>query len=566
MTEKRRNNIPFVVAAVSLAIYALACYSQGGVDWAPNDQWFAFTCIAPTPHEKAEMCMQLWMYDVRKHKLHLADQDLLAISRPAVSPDGKSILYLKQDEAEPDCMRVFLFDRLGRTRRELGKISIGSKDALNTVVRWGPHWSPDGKSFTVMAIDAEDKDKANTLIIDAETCRVKNTIPNLGYVHWTPDGSALVGVGAKQDPDTIWRIRVNIRTKKVTTLVKCGCGEDSVFCQALGMVSPNGTYVTELVKRQDGDQEKTELVVLSLKSGKVQAWLGSDAIPVGWAGDETALYLLARDSDKKTASLVRWDIKSGQRKPVYEIPPLYAAAKKIYGTLSHNGRWLALRICKDENDGDEGDLVVLVDLSRKTARPLATSDLSRLYLLELHLKLVERLAEEDRIGDARMALTEYARAIKTHLPLMVYDGPRQEVVEAGFKVFFNGLDDAATMYKLLGAKGNVELRVKCLVRMGKMNKAVKLAGTIPSAKDEKPQMLCDILEFRQMENTTALAKADEEFLLKYIELADMIGATDRKLKACSELVRRFPTSTKFKEIKAIVEQHEELKQLRGRQK
>ena len=545
---------------MALAIYALACYSEGGVSWAPDDKWFAFTTLAPSTQEKAEFSMQVWKYDVGRKELELVDQDLAPTSRPAVSPDGKWILYLRQDETRKDKVRVFMYDVVEKTRRELGRVTAGGKEDASAAVMWGPAWSKDGKSFAVTT------GEAGTAVVDIRDCKVTRTVANLIYANWMPDGSGLVGVEPdKETKDAGWLVHEELGTGKRTQLMRCTREDEAgkMWPMCVPMISAKGTYVADMEAppakgEEAAEGEKAQLVVMGLKDGKVIASFPGKNVPMGWTGDEKGLYLLARDEVKKVWNVVRWDPAGGEGKG-FEVPAPFGSAEGIWGTLSHDGKWAVLRMNEDEK---KGDVLALVNLETKEARGITPTDASRKELAMMYGDAVMQLVEEKKVAEARKGLGELERFIAEEAPKMETEEGKTAWEEMQFGLYFTVLDDAAKAMKALGKEGDAVMRAKCLMRMGRYDDA-KILIEQAGGGDKEKEMAEMISEFMEMNGKMKPGEADEVTLGAYVKTAGEVGATDKEMEAARVFLKRFPEGGPAKEIQGTVTEQEKWTVLRA---
>jgi hypothetical protein len=354
---------------------------------------------------------------------------------------------------------------------------------------------------------------------------------------------------------------VDVETQKRTELAAGERPPDTEYAQCFALVSPKGSYVADLRTWEGAPAGKLEPVVLSLKDAKSTTGFNSPAIPLGWAGDESALYVLAEGADGAPPKVVRWNFKSGEKTVVYDLPEAYASQTPVFGTLSHDASKLVLRMGEDDKD-KKGDLLLLVDLKQKTAVPLLVNDTSRLRMIESREKAMEALVNAGKVAELKQPLADYLNVLHEQAGLMITPEAKDELVRKEFDLYFEALDDPVKALSVLGKEGNDDLRIKCLVRMGKMDEALKLAEKQPAPENEVPQMAKDIEEFQTLDKNTNLADAEEHVLRIYVDWAAKVGATDKAIKACREYLKRFPDGDEARKIDAKVKEYDRWAPLR----
>jgi len=181
----------------------------------------------------------LWVVEAGEHR-RLAPSDL-AQSRPAVSPDGKTVAFLQQSGTSPeDPWQLCTCPLAGGGTTTLTDFARGTGQA-------GPAWSPDGLRIAVDASDTPRRDPASAYRITRRTWRLDGmgliddrqtdlwSVPSSGdgppqrlttddgvisFLEWAPDGSQVLYGTFGAGDDTEYAIRtVDLagKTQTVTT-------------------------------------------------------------------------------------------------------------------------------------------------------------------------------------------------------------------------------------------------------------------------------------------------------------------------------------------------------------
>src|SRR2546423_38338 len=244
---------------------------------------------------------------------------------PALSPDGREIIYLS--EKNNFFVDLYLADgETGRVRRRLVKSSLSSNyESLRFITSTGTY-SPDGKFY---AIAVKHRDRDDLVIIDPrrgrEVRRIQVPLNGLTTPAWSPDGSQIVFTGYDGGLSDLFIINADGTNLKRLTNDK--------YADLQPSWSPDGktiAFATDRGPDTDFGQLKirnTRIALYHLDSGSIEVLSHMTAgknINPQWAPDGRSIAFV---SDRTGISnIYLYDFGDGN---VYQLTDMYTGAEGI---------------------------------------------------------------------------------------------------------------------------------------------------------------------------------------------------------------------------------------------
>ncbi|HKJ91662.1 MAG TPA: hypothetical protein VJ957_00780 [Longimicrobiales bacterium] len=263
---------------------------------------------------------------------------------PALSPDGKRLLFLSQ--RDPFSMDLYLADvQTGKVIRRITTSALDPHYSSLQFIQSAGSWAPDGRRFAFSAISAGEP---VITIMDADTGdKVKELrLPQFGAIFnptWSPDGEQIAFVANDGGFLNLWV--VNAASGDLRRLT------NDEYAELHPDWSPDGKWIAISTDRfstqlSDLDPGRFDLALISPSTGeihRVATFEGSNNINPHWAPDGKTLYFVSDVGG--VPNLYRLD--PGAAKPVpltnlyvgvsgiTELSPALAVAAKS-GTIVFN--------------------------------------------------------------------------------------------------------------------------------------------------------------------------------------------------------------------------------------
>jgi Tol biopolymer transport system component len=244
---------------------------------------------------------------------------------PAISPDGESVLFVREDGATAN---VFVSRQPDGTPRQLTFM-----EGRNTA----PRWSPNGKQIAFVSTTSGRAPSVMVMPVGGGSpVRVsQRTVNPLSRPHWSPDGARLL----YQLPGNRNFAVVDLASKTEKDLVS----NDSVGWMFDAVWAPDGESVAVFWNR-DADRGRG-LWVIPLSGKTPTRVLDQELVtPIAWSEDAKAVYYVK--SDNGGSSRI-WAVSaSGGRPQLYLELPL--KAHEI--DMSADGKHLVCEVDEEESD------------------------------------------------------------------------------------------------------------------------------------------------------------------------------------------------------------------------
>jgi WD40 repeat protein len=234
---------------------------------------------------------------------------------PALSPDGKRIVYLS--ERERVSVDLYLADaETGKEIRKLASTATNPHfDSLEFIESAGG-WSPDGKLF---ALGAVHRGHASLFVVDPETGKKVKEVdfPDLSEIEspsFAPDGHRIVFSAQQGGYLDLWLYDLRSGERKRLT--------NDAFAELHPVLSPDGKRVAFTTDRFSSNLDTLafgnyRIGVLDLASGEIKAlpgYKGARNSNPQWSPDGKSLYFLS-DVDGAT-NVHRIDLATGELRQV----------------------------------------------------------------------------------------------------------------------------------------------------------------------------------------------------------------------------------------------------------
>lgn len=219
--------------------------------------------------------------------------DLPAISSPRVSPDGKSIAYVRtivdRTTGKYDC-QIWTYSLETSIRKRVSQAGHSHSD---------PVWSPTGNSLAFVASsDGEDKGDhphaiCNMSLLSAETSILTRHAKQPGSLAWNPDGTA-IAYSLLFDPDNPDETPVDKNAPKPVRVTR------------------------RLDYKQDGfgylNDVRHQIFIVEFSSGERRKLTGAavDHLQPGWSPDGKSLVVLMPNRNGMLSQLGVIDVTSGK--------------------------------------------------------------------------------------------------------------------------------------------------------------------------------------------------------------------------------------------------------------
>jgi len=394
-----------LTVAISLAIYALSCFSP--MSWSPDGRWLAFTTVTmkevkgPDGKPQTKETYQVLVFEPATQTTKCLAEGW-AFSAPVFLPDGKSVVYVECDEepiekgkAEPKGVedaakkgvkkaeeqpppkhrcRLARVDVSSGDRRvvaELPPMEVSRDDhdkpATDSIQSLVPAVCPDGKKA---AWAVRDRGTSDLLLIDLASGQIKELARGADWPAWSPDGKwvcflRVVPDGEGPDPLGVFVEAMDPESGRRVILGDFLFESGGLMALSWFRVSwrPDSSglaYTTairpdldergqEAVYTADLDGTRTEIV----RSSKERVF----GNPV-WSPDGSKIAICAtrfrtnRPDDEMGSTLFILDVKTGKKTILAEAWPAFfekgpgAPALMVLNmpAWSPDGRWLAVRV------------------------------------------------------------------------------------------------------------------------------------------------------------------------------------------------------------------------------
>lgn len=240
---------------------------------------------------------------VSQEKMTLEDIfELEYISDPQISPDGQSILYVRNSmDIYSDGMmsQIWMTNIDGSNNRP-----ITEGNARNS----SPRWSPDGKKVLFLS----NRDKGNQIYVrwmDSGTVRrLSHLQESPSNISWSPDGTHIA-----------FNMRIEKKTPPFVTLLKAPKGAE--------WATPP-KYIEKINYKSDGAgflrDAYNQIFVMSVDGGYARQLTEGDedySGPFSWSKDSKHLYFSTnihedKDFDPRNSELYQLEIATGDLKPL----------------------------------------------------------------------------------------------------------------------------------------------------------------------------------------------------------------------------------------------------------
>ncbi len=229
---------------------------------------------------------------------------------PAISPDGKYLVYLS--ERELFSIDLYLADaKTGRIIRKLtSKFRNSHIDEFNFIESAGA-WSPDSKQFAISVYSAG---RNKLIIVDVKNGRTileadMGKVEQFGNLTWSPNGQDIAFSGLKNGNSDLFMY--NLKTKKITQLT------DDQYTDYQPSFSRDGKKIVFSTDRLDFSTDLSSSISLNMavldvatKSiNNIDIFPGANNLNPVFASNDTKLYFLSNKDGFR--NLYRYDMQSG---------------------------------------------------------------------------------------------------------------------------------------------------------------------------------------------------------------------------------------------------------------
>jgi len=244
---------------------------------------------------------------------------------PAISPDGKSLIFLSTRDLFS--IDMYLADAdTGKIRRKIVSTAVDPHFESIQFIRSAGAWDEKGRRFVFGSVA---KGRPYLTILDVERKKIEQEIPfgELSEIlspTWSPDGRYITFCGLAGGVSDIFIYDLQDKVLKQMTR--------DPFGDLQPVWSPDGRNIAFITERFSANMEWVdpghyELALLDVESGRVQKVLGFPAgkhVNPQWTADAKSLYFLS-DQNGKT-DLYRIELASGQ---IYQVTNLFTGISGI---------------------------------------------------------------------------------------------------------------------------------------------------------------------------------------------------------------------------------------------
>jgi Tol biopolymer transport system component len=244
---------------------------------------------------------------------------------PAISPDGKSIMFLSTRDLFS--IDLYLADTgTAKIKKKITETAVNAEFESLQFIRSAGAWAPDGETFVFGAIS---KGKPVLTFFDLQQDKITDEVEfkNLDEIFspsWSPDGRFIVFsamIGGKTD---LFLYDLGAKNLKQFT--------DDFFADLTPVWSPDGKtiawvtdrFTTDLTLLSIGDYDLALLDPVSGKMSRVQGFTAAKNINPQWSRDSRSLYFLSDRSGK--TDIYRIDLSTNK---IYEVTNLYTGVSGI---------------------------------------------------------------------------------------------------------------------------------------------------------------------------------------------------------------------------------------------
>jgi len=323
--------------------------NEGSIAWSRDSKRIAFLSDAGNSGQ-----LQLYVADVAGGPVHKLTTLTGYLSDPIWSPDGKTIAFLFIENAPrvagplmPMTPETGVIEsKIYEQRLALADVASGKVRALSPedMYIYEYDWSPDGRSFAVIAAHGEGDSnwyvaQLYALAVTSGEMKPLHKPPlQIAVPRWSPDGKSIAFIGGLMSDEG--------STGGDIFIVPAGGGEArnstpeiAASPSALQWISPDRILFTETV---DGE---TGIGTVDLSSGKIStSWSGPEIVKTErWGAPDVSL-----SADQLTSVVIR---TSSEHPPEVWVGPIGQWKQFTYANDSVRPAWGEMKSLHWMNDG-----------------------------------------------------------------------------------------------------------------------------------------------------------------------------------------------------------------------